>query len=344
MIDPSGNLFGTTSSNDSSSREPNYGAVYRLDAKGNESVVYRFTGGSDGGYPQGGVIRDAAGNLYGTAWSGGTSGKGVVFRINPAGVGTVLHSFTGGTDGGAPISGLVRDAAGNLYGTAPDGGSGSGLVFKIDVSGHETVLYTFTGGADGGVPTSGVTRDPDGNLYGTTWEGGKVSCGVVYRLDPAGHETVLHNFTGMPRDGCNPNAGVTLGSAGNLYGTTFGGGLFGCNDNGCGVVYRVDPAGVEMVLYEFTGGADGATGYGNLIVGPSGNLFGTTMAGGSAGCGVVFELTASGAETVLHSFQGGSDGCYPWSGVVADADGNLYGTAPYDGVGDGGVVYKITRP
>ena len=155
----------------------------------------------------------------------------MVFKLSPAGKETVLYSFTGGADGNDPVAGVIRDSAGNLYGTTQFGGAGVGVVYQLDPSGHETVLHTFTGGTDGGEPTAGVIRDSaTGNLYGTTELGG-TGAGVVYQLDSSGHETVLYRFTGGA-DGGQPNAGLIRDSAGNLFGTTNSGGT------GAGVVFQ----------------------------------------------------------------------------------------------------------
>ena len=155
--------------------------------------------------PYGGLIRDSKGNLYGTTNGGGASGAGVVFKVDTSGNETVLYSFTGGADGGYPLAGVIRDSAGNLYGTTNGGGaSGAGVVFKVDTSGNETVLYSFTGGADGGFPLWVVlARDSAGNLYGTTAGGGASGAGVVFKVDTSGNETVLYSFTGGA-DGGNP--------------------------------------------------------------------------------------------------------------------------------------------
>jgi uncharacterized repeat protein (TIGR03803 family) len=147
--------------------------------------LHSFTGGADGGYPYAGVIRDSAGNLYGTTISGGAAGKGVVYKVDTSGHETVLYSFTGGADGGSPAADLIRDSAGNLYGTtAYFGSANAGVVYKLDSAGNETVLYSFTGGADGGTPSGGLIRDAAGNIYGTTYSGGKESAGVVFKLKP----------------------------------------------------------------------------------------------------------------------------------------------------------------
>jgi uncharacterized repeat protein (TIGR03803 family) len=219
------------------------------------------------------LIPDAAGNLYGTTEFGGVYNGycetpdphnnytcGVVFKLSPSGNETVLHTFAGRpTDGGNPSAGLLRDAAGNLYGTTVVGGPGSsaclpysasgtcGVVFKLSPTGTETLLHTFTG-PDGASPSAGLIKDTRGNLYGTTSRGGAHGQGVVFELircdsEPSGYEfKVLYSFTGGA-DGALPRAGLVQDSAGNLYGTTqFGGATSTCHPpNGCGVVFRVTP-------------------------------------------------------------------------------------------------------
>lgn len=284
-IDSTGNLYGTAVRGGTSGD----GVVYRLSSSGSETVLYSFTGGADGSGPDGGVIRDPAGNLYGTTFAGGTSNAGTVFKLNPSGEETVLHSFTDGSDGGSPEAGVILDGAGNLYGTTFYGGIGIGVVYEVSADGKETVLYSFTGEGDGGNPQAGVIRDSAGNLYGTTVNGGG-----VYRLSPAGILTVLHAFTGGT-DGEMPVAGLVRDPAGNLYGTTQVGGDAVCAPLGCGVVYKVTPAGEETILHSFTGGADGGTPYGGVIV-ASGTLYGTASEDGAGGGGVVYELTLAPPE------------------------------------------------
>ena len=337
--DSAGNLYGTTNGSYSDvggGGSNNAGVVFEVDTCGNETVLYSFTGGADGSFPNG-VIRDSAGNLYGTTYLGGASNAGVVFKVDASGNETVLYTFTGGADGGGPYGPLVRDSKGNLYGTTYQGGaSNAGVVFKVDASGNETVLYTFTGGADGGGPYGAPILDSEGNLYGTTYQGGASNAGVVFKVDPTDHETVLYTFTGG-NDGGYPSAGVIRDSAGNLYGTTSGGGA-----SGAGVVFKVDPSGHETVLYSFTGGADGGSPGAGVIRDPAGNLYGTTDGGGTAELGVVFKLDKSGNETVLHSFMRGVDGDQPdLAGVIRDEAGNLYGTTAFNGAGGQGTVYKL---
>lgn len=318
------------------------------------TVLYNFTGGTDGAIPDTDLTSDAAGNLYGTTYTGGSFnggcyeslGCGVVFKLDPAGNETVLHAFGGGSDGNKPYSGVVQNAAGNLYGTTRYGGTfagemcriygGCGVVFKIDPAGKETVLHSFTGGSDGAFPYTGLLLlDAAGNLYGTTTNGGKCAtsfgCGVVFKLDPAGNETVLHTFTG--NDGVGPFGGLTRDAAGNLYGTAGGG------SGSYGVIFKLDPNGEETVLYAFTGGLDGAYPQAGVVSDAAGNLYGTTEQGGdtscsvagSNGCGVVFELDPNGKETVLYAFTGELDGAYPLAGLIRDPSGSLYGTANLGG-------------
>jgi uncharacterized repeat protein (TIGR03803 family) len=218
-------------------------------AGGRRQYCTPYTGAPDGSVPLGELTRDAQGFLYGTTQSGGASNFGTVFKLR-ARQETVLYSFTGGADGASPQGALVRDAAGNLYGTAGGGnnlcshGAQCGVVFKLDTSGHETVLYAFKGGTDGADPTDRLVRDAAGNLYGTTYLGGdRPCCGTVFKLDTTGTKSVLHSFTGIP-DGKNPMAGLAMDAAGNLYGTTYQGGLKTCHQtggNGCGIVFKLAP-------------------------------------------------------------------------------------------------------
>jgi len=230
ILDSAGNLYGTASGGGASGA----GVVFKIDKSGHETVLYSFTGGADGGGPLAGVIFDSAGNLYGTTNGGGGSGAGVVFKIDKSGHETVLHSFTGGADGGYPLAGVIFDSAGNLYGTTGGGGaSGAGVVFKIDRSGKETPLYSFTGNADGGYPLfSGVILEGD-TLYGTTAGGGPSNAGVVYKVDLSGNEKVLYSFTGGT-DGNEPVTGVIFGPDDVIYGTTALGG-----QTNAGVVFEI---------------------------------------------------------------------------------------------------------
>lgn len=226
--DTEGNLYGTTCFGGSA----DFGTVFKLNLNGTYQVLHSFTGGIDGACPIAGVRRDAAGNLYGTASSGGDSNLGTVFKIDTTGKTAVLHSFSG-TDGATPYGTLIWDAAGNIYGVTYYGGtSNAGTVFKIDGAGRETVLHNFTDTPDGANPVAGLIRDSAGNLYGTTAHGGSSGFGTVFRVGPTGNLTLLHSFSGS--DGAYPYPGLTWGASGALYGTTNSGGA-----SGVGVVFKI---------------------------------------------------------------------------------------------------------
>jgi uncharacterized repeat protein (TIGR03803 family) len=309
-----------------------------------QKALYAFKGGIiDGGNPWGGLVRDSAGNLYGTTRLGGINGCvllpgcGAIFKIDPSGKETVLYFFTGGTDGGTPLGGLVRDEAGNLYGTTSEGGNAQqscGTVYKLDTSNHLTVLYTFPSCfafADDG-PQSGLVRDGKGNLYGTTYTDGTAFLGTIYKIDTNGTFTILHTFDSW--EGNSPYlTPLTLGPDGNLYGVTPIGGT-----NSAGAVYKITPTGKYTVLYSFTG-ADGWFPSGNVTIDKSGDVFGTTYYGGS-GAGVAFEVEKSGPFSLLHAFPSGFGGSYG-GGLIQDDAGNLYGTTSWDGSNAEGSVFMI---
>ena len=303
------------------------GVVYKLDTKGNETVLYTFTGGADGNIPQG-LNMDWAGNLYGITLSGGNTsypnfppGAGVVYKLDTRGHFAVLYTFTGGADGAVPNDYLTLDLAGNIYGVTLAGGNlahcpgcGSGTVFKLNQRGKLTTLYTFTGLTDGSEADGPLVLDVWGNLYGATTLGGDLTCnsgsgcGVVYKLTTAGKYSVLHTFTGTS-DGAEPPMGLTGDLFGNLYGVTqWGGNSADCpwaapNPPGCGTVFKLDARGHFTVLYTFTGSTDGAAPGSTPIMDWQGNLYGNTLYGGDSncyiepltgfypdGCGVVYKL------------------------------------------------------
>ena len=332
-------------------------------------LLHRFKGRADGRYPYAGLVFDSAGNLYGTTLEGGSLNAGTVFKLAPNSDGSwkesVLYAFTGSADGGYPLAGLILDAAGNLYGTKSGGGNkcpagGCGGVFKLtpnsDGSWTENSLHMFTSGADGNQPMASLIFDAVGNLYGTTTFGGnftcdaRYGCGVVFKLSMNSHgswtESVLHTFTGP--DGEQSYAGLTFDPAGNLYGTTVGGGTYGN-----GTVFKLAPnsdgSWTESVLHSFTG-RDGSGPNGGVIFDHAGNLYGTTVGGGSSDYGAIFKLTpnsdGSWTESVLYSFAN-HPGANPMAGLVFDAAGSLYGTTVSSGnVSCGaavcGTVFKLT--
>jgi uncharacterized repeat protein (TIGR03803 family) len=377
IFDNAGNLYGTTAGGGA------YGAgtVFELSPTASgwqETILYSFQGKADGEEPYGGLVFDAAGNLYGTTFAGGRkagpncshAGCGTVFKLSPSDgaewTKTILHTFTGGKDGYGPIGTPVLDAQGNVYGTTNEGGTvtydpvGNGVVFELSPTStgwKDKILHSFTGGADGRSPYSGVVFDSAGNLYGSAEWAGNLSdcqgfgCGVIYKLSPnpdgSWRESLLHTFTGGD-DGGEPWGGVILDSAGNVYGTTYGGGA----NQYYGVVFKLSPNSNDTwrlsVLHSFDS-TDGQWPEAGVVMDAKGNLYGTTFEGGanSGVGGVVFELskqTGGGwMETVLHSFFGTtSDGEYPSCTLVVDSAGNVYGTTQYDGPNGYGTVFEIT--
>jgi uncharacterized repeat protein (TIGR03803 family) len=327
VLDSAGNLYGTTIYGGDLNCFAPYGCgvVYRVDSSGTETVLHKFAG-PDGQWPFTPVIRDGQSNIYGTAYSGGPGEWGTVFKIDSGGKETALYNFTGGSDGCFPFQGLVRDEAGDLFGTTSGCGSGelgNGTIFKIDAAGNFSVLHIFTRGpSDGGHPDYGhLSMDKAGNLYGSTLWGGAYDEGVVYKLSKNGTFSLLHSFAGDKSDGCNPYGSVVLDDVGNLYGTTSG-----CDSYNYGDIWKVSQKGAETILHRFAGGkSDGCGLQTGVTWDANGNLYGTTAWCGAYKEGTLYELNAKGKFTLLHSFGDGSDGFNPWSEVLRAADRTLFG-------------------
>jgi uncharacterized repeat protein (TIGR03803 family) len=409
-------------------------------AASQEKVLYTFQGGSDGFFPEAGLIFDAQGNLYGTTVIGGGGpceyGCGTAFKLSPTKSGewmetiihhfnpsagdappaggrlvfdtqgnlygtndisiykltpaksgewseTIIHRFGVGNDGSGADSYLIFDSAGNLYGTTTGGGGqsdGAGTVFKLipnkDGSWSETILHGFPqhagGSPDGQTPFDGLIMDGAGNLYGTTSAGGPDDQGIVFKLAPTKRgswkESILYRFRGLehPRRGASPYGGLVIDTAGNLYGTTVGGGNSTLQS---GVVFKLAPTQKgewkETVIHNFPSPRyhDGEYPYAGLIMDGSGNLYGATLDGGgqnerqcgdSDGCGVVYKLSPGSngkwTETILYAFQGGTDGSVLQDDrLVMDSSGRLYGTTVggganpcNNGLNNGcGVVFEV---
>jgi uncharacterized repeat protein (TIGR03803 family) len=306
-------------------------------------VLYSFKGKPDGALPVAGLI-NVNGTLYGTTAGGGGAKCrcGTVFTMTPSGTETVLHSFTGGLGDGTDPRAALLDVNGALYGTTVKGGAyNEGTVFDVTSSGTETVLHSFGWNhkrlaGDGAFPYAGLIN-VKGTLYGTTGEGGANGPGTVYSMTTSGKENVLYSFQVNSGGSEFPYAGL-INVNGTLYGTTSeSGGL-----PNSGTVFSITPSGKETVLHTF----DGTSGDGYApvagLVNVNGTLYGTTALGGASGDGIVFAITTSGKETVLHSFPTGSgDGRYPQAGLI-NVNGTLYGTT-IEGPGGGpGAVFSIT--
>ena len=342
-----GSLNGVTNGGGVNGR----GVLFNISPDGaTETVLYAFP--TPDGVPNGNIIQATDGNFYGVGFDNGTAAHvGTVYRINPAGTSeATLYSFAGGTlDGAYPQGNLVESSDGNLFGhTAQGGRSNDGVIFEITPSGSETVLYSFAGGPTDGAYPESLIQGSDGNLYGLTTYSGVVSTqcgadtlstsignGVLFKITPSGAETVLHFFTGGTMDGCEPSV-LIQASDDNFYGVTYGGGA--SND---GVIFKMTPSGTETVLYSFSGGTMDGENPDSLMQASDGNLYGTTYIGGISsntcggpkGDGVLFKLTMSGVESILHFFSGGTtDGCQP-SGLIQAENGNLYGITSFGGTG-----------
>lgn len=382
-----GGFYGTAAAGGANG----YGTVYRLTiggAGGFVSPIYAFADGDDGNGPASRVLLGPDLALYGTTIQGGGTlcengnddvvGCGTVYRIAVPhvcktlvcpGTETVLYRFQGSTDGANPGNGdLAFDTAGNIYGTTLYGGppisclppaNGCGVVYQLTHFGNgwqENVIHSFAPPPDGYFPFAGVIFDSAGNLYGTTVQGGSgggiLPPGTVYRLAASNWtETILHSFPGDGSEGSDPVGGLLLDSAGNLYGTTVGGGP------GSGTIYSLTKEGNGFqVLYTFPFQENGLGSYANLTMGSDGNLYGTTVANGLYGYGNVFKLSPSQngwLYTSLHDFTDGDDGANPYSSVYIDPNGNLYGTTSLGGKtgtncdptnsNQCGVIWQITQ-
>ncbi|HWY21908.1 MAG TPA: choice-of-anchor tandem repeat GloVer-containing protein [Candidatus Acidoferrum sp.] len=350
--DSAGNFYGTTSLGGAHG----FGEVFELSptsgGKFIQTVLYSFAGAPlDGALPYANLTLDSAGNFYGTTSSGGNgtvancgNGCGTVFKLAPKSGGgwteTVIFNFLGGGAGSQPTGGVIFDSAGNLYGAAPYTYyyGGYGLVFKLSPSSPnwtETTLYTFTGGADGAYPSTTPVFDNAGNLYGTTTNASGGYNGVVYEVSPGSSgwtQKVIHSFRGYPYEGALPRTGLIIDSAGNLFGTASGGGT--CSSNG--TVFELSPSSggtwTAKQLYCFKNGSnDGVIPEGAIAFDSAGNLYGSTLAGGTNGYGIVYQLTprSSGnwAEHVIKNFSNGIDGSEPIGGVLVDSSGKVYATA-----------------
>jgi uncharacterized repeat protein (TIGR03803 family) len=315
------------------------GTVFGMTSDGAVTTVYEFTGpeGSDVFAP---ILIGRDGRLYGTTalgGPGGLDGKGAVFAFSPGGLYTALHFFSG-SDGKIPQSGLVEGKDGSLYGTTASGGEGgNGTVFAITPRGDFHTVHAFAG-CDGGMPLGNLVVGRDGWFYGTTVSGGAENGGTVFRISLYGEFSVLHSFGFDPPAGNSPRGGLTLGTDGDLYGTTEFGGEYGN-----GEVFRLSPDGTYTPLHSFVR-SEGTNPLAGLILANDGTLYGTASSGGAFDSGSVFAITGAGDLSVLHAFTGDADGGSPVSAVVQARDGRIYGTTPLGGAGAVGTVFRIAMP
>lgn len=356
-VDRAGNLYGTSVLGG----EFGGGTVWQLSPVGGgwvHTVLYNLTGGADGGEPYKGVTLDGAGNLYGTAVTGGSGscegGCGVTYKLTKSGdtwTQRVIHAFTGGADGSGPGSRVAVDKRGNVYGMTPTGGAnGLGVIYLLrprSSGGYALrVIHTFTGASDGSSGSAGKLVLRGGRIFGAATTGGNHGSGTVFQLTPTQTGEwdfkTLYSFAGAP-DGVFPYGALLFDAAGNIYGTTYYGGT-----NGLGAVYKLSPTlsgeWDETVIYSFQAGNDGNSSISNLVSDPAGNLYGTTSEGG-LGSGTIFELSPGPNETwiesIPHSFQGSPDGAFPYAGMAGDGSGSFFGATVHGGDTGDGTVYKF---
>lgn len=304
-------------------------------------LLYTFAT-ADGTNPGAGLMLGLDGNYYGAAPGGGSSGYGVLFKITPTGTYTVLHQFTGGSDGGAPVSAPVQASDGNLYGNTSFSTVGAGTIYKFSPpSGTFTTIFTFAqDGSQGKQMTAPLIQASDGNLYGTTELGGASNAGTIYKISTAGVLLNSYNFPGGSGGGF-PLAPLVEASDGNLYGTTFyAGTITGQCKTGCGTVFKMSH-GTVSVLYSFEGTVtDGAYPEAGLTEGTDGNLYGNTVQGGKNQLGTIYQITTSGQYKLLYSFSA-EVGSGPGAALVQHTNGKFYGTAGSGGRNGAGSLYSF---
>ena len=338
-----GSLYGTALYGGASG----YGTAFRIGTNGTFATLHSFTFGADGAYPHGSLTQAGDGQLYGTAWTGGTPNYGTIFKMTINGTMT-LYSFAASTDGLRPYSGLVQASDGNFYGTTVGGFNANGPIlqavdgtfFQFTTNRTLNTLYSFVTGNDSKRPNSLVLAR-DGTLYGTVGGGQAPDLlGAVFQITTNGTFGTLYSFTDQNAWG-NPG-GLVQAFDGNLYGTAAGGS--GIDSIGIaygnGAAFQIGTNGLFNLLYAFFGGDDGS-GPAGLVPAADGNLYGTTQSGGANGSGTVFQLTTNGTATTLHSFTSGTDGS-PANGLIQGFDGNFYGTTQGGGANSNGTIFRIT--
>jgi uncharacterized repeat protein (TIGR03803 family) len=330
-----GDLYSSTCQNNGafplSTPSDFYGTAYRMSSTG---TISTFDFNVDAECAYSGFTLGTDGNFYGTTyWSVGPSGQseyatGTIFKMTPRGVVTILHQFTGGSDGATPYAPPVEGRDGNFYGTtAQDStavGGGFGTIYKITPSGEFTTLHVFSG-PDGGSPFAPLVLGIDGNFYGTTWNGG-LGYGVVFKIQPSGEFTVLHKFNNS--DGGDPSAPLILGSDGNFYGTTTRA------TAGSGTIYKMKPSGQLTVLHYMDASKEGEFLLGGLVEATDGNFYGSTGLTLPCGYGTIFRITPAGELSVLHNFSGANGYAGANATILQHTNGLLYGTAEAGGTGN----------
>jgi uncharacterized repeat protein (TIGR03803 family) len=336
IIDAAGNLYGTTQYGGTHGPSYGDGTVFKVTAEGKLSVLHSFDG-NDGQEPWANVVRDSAGNLYGTTMFGGTHGLGTVFKLTPGGKETVLHSFAGGTDGNDPFDPVTLDASGNLYGYTfllTDGSDDLGKIYEITKDGTFSIVFDFNpyDGGDGYNPNGNLTLGKDGNFYGTTLHGGSTTGaadGTVFRLTPQHVFTLLYAFPfTFPENFQEPSSPLTQDAEGNLFGLI----NIGLDNVG---LFEITPSAEVSIVTSCCVGGD------RLVHDKAGNMFGIASTAGGSTPAFIYEVTTAGLVTTLYTFPETVQANL--AGLTIDAAGNLYGTTGQGGTNSTGSVFKLTK-
>jgi uncharacterized repeat protein (TIGR03803 family) len=335
-----GNFYGTTFAGGVQGSSC-CGTIFKVTSAGQFTSLYAFCAQNncpDGRSPQGGLVQARDGNFYGTTYAGGANNQGTIYRITPLGALTTLHSFChvpnscSPDDGAGPVGALIVASNGDLYGT-----TSSGTAFKTNLKGKFTLLYTWPTGSG---PDGALLQIGDGDLYGTTSGGGADADGSVFRMTLGGKVKTLYSFGSQPNcaDGQAPQDGLVQGADGNLYGTTSGGGDSGCG--GYGTVFRISTKGKLTTLASFEAETSGANPVAPMILGTDGNLYGTTLNGGDAGGGTVFQIS-NGTLSNVYPLSGCYGG-HPYGGLLQSTNGDFYGSDD-GGCGADGTLFEFSN-
>jgi uncharacterized repeat protein (TIGR03803 family) len=324
-----GYFYGISYGGGSKSR----GVIFKIASNGQTEMLYQFTGGADGGDSKGKLIQASNGNLYGTTYRGGANNLGTVFQFTKNGILSTLYSFNN-TDGANPQTGLVQGSDGYLYGTTANGGANNfGTIFKISTSGTFSQLYSFSNIEDGANPTADLIQGIDGDFYGG-------SNGAVFKITSSGSFTLLNGGYYYPKT-------LFQTADGSLFGTAYYGGYTASSScNACGMIFKMSTNGDLSVLYSFHQGGDGANPSAPLILASDGNFYGTANYGGAintncpSGCGTLYQMTPSGAFSLLYSFNK-TDGSKPGQ-LLQASDGNVYGLTAAGGTNNSGTFFKLS--
>lgn len=328
-----GNLYGVTYGGGTF----NYGTIFKCTTTGTFTVLHHFNATPDGANCQSDLTQATDGNFYGNCYNGGANGSGTIFKITPAGVYTVLRALTWTTDGSNPLGNLYQHSDGFLYGTTVGAGAnGNGVFFKISTSGAPyTVLHSFSDATEGSAPKSGVVKGSDGNLYGTASAGGTFTYGTTYKITTSGALTPLAQFHGASL-GNTPYESLVKGNDSAYYGTTSSGGAYGN-----GTVFKIC-GGKATVLHSFNRPLEGGAPKGSLIQASNGAFYGITAEGASTSYGTIFKITAAGAFSVMHTFNGPTEGGNTQGSLIQATDGFLYGMTNSGGPNGGGTIFKMS--